>query len=135
LLFGALVGVDAPQAHDAAQRLDVEALRLGLGIDLADVARDLLLLVFEPLDALDKGAQMILDELRLRHRVLPFASISGGGGVAGRGCAPRRMSRQLRKPRLHSATSLKNSESQSSARDKASMRPPKHPSARGRTSR
>ena len=40
---------------DPAHRLGVVAIRLGLGIDVADIVRDPLLLLLEPLDALDKS--------------------------------------------------------------------------------
>ena len=61
-LFRPLVGVLLAQAHDGAQRLDVEAVALGLGIDVADVVRDGLLLFFQPLDALDDGLELIFRE-------------------------------------------------------------------------
>src|SRR5258708_20904892 len=52
-LFGPLVGVLFAQAHDGAQRLDVEAVALGLRIDVADIVRNRLLFFFKPLTALD----------------------------------------------------------------------------------
>src|SRR5258708_7109822 len=78
-LFGPLVGVLLAQAHDGAQRLDVEAVALGLRIDVADVVRDRLLFFFQPLDALDDGLELVfckfgrgrfLDRSRGGHRVL-----------------------------------------------------------------
>ena len=62
LLLAAFVGVELAQAHDRAQRLDVEAVALGLGIDVADVVGGRLLLLLEPLDALDDGFELILGE-------------------------------------------------------------------------
>ena len=46
--------------HDRAQRLDVEAGALGFRIDVADIVGDRLLLLLEPLDALDEGLQLVL---------------------------------------------------------------------------
>src|SRR5712664_292613 len=54
-LFGPLVGVLFAQAHDGAQRLDVEAVAFGLRIDIADIVRNRLLFFFQPLDAFDDG--------------------------------------------------------------------------------
>src|SRR5712692_1199527 len=58
-LLGALVGVLLAQTHDRAQRLDVEAVALGLGVDVADIVGDGFLLFFQPLDALDDGLELI----------------------------------------------------------------------------
>src|SRR6266540_5502135 len=60
LLLLALVGVLLAQPHDRAQSLDVEAVRLGFGIDVADIVGDGLLLFLEPLDALHEGFEVIL---------------------------------------------------------------------------
>src|ERR1700760_2815733 len=57
-----LVGILLAQPHDGAQRLDVEAVALALGIDVADVVGDGLLLLFQPLDALDDGFELVLGE-------------------------------------------------------------------------
>ena len=62
LLLLALVDVLLAQPHHGAQRLDVEAVAFGLGIDVADVVGDRLLFFFEPLDALDEGLELILGE-------------------------------------------------------------------------
>jgi ATP-binding cassette subfamily F protein uup len=53
------------QPHDGAQRLDVEAVALGLGVDVADVVGDGLFFFFQPLDALDDRLELIL-----RNRVV-----------------------------------------------------------------
>src|SRR5712691_8858888 len=60
LVLLALIGVLLAHPHDRAQRLDVETVRLGLGIDIANVVGDGLLLFFEPFDAFDEGLQVIL---------------------------------------------------------------------------
>src|ERR1700674_2396233 len=62
LLLGALVGVLLAQTHDRAQRLDVEAVALGLGVDVANVVGDGLLLLLQPLDTLDDGLELIFCE-------------------------------------------------------------------------
>src|SRR4051812_12876346 len=73
-LLGALIGVLLPQTHDGAQRLDVVAVALGFGIDVADIVRDRLLFLFQPLDAFDDGLELVFCEFR-RGFVL-----NGGGG-------------------------------------------------------
>src|SRR5271166_5752749 len=55
-----LVGILPAETHDRAQGLEVEAVGLGFRIDVADIARDCLLLLFQPLDALDEGFQVVL---------------------------------------------------------------------------
>ena len=65
-MFHALVLVLLAQAHDRAQRLHVVAVALGLGVDVADVVGDRLLLFLEPLDALDEGLELILGEIGSR---------------------------------------------------------------------
>ena len=45
---------------DLAQDLGVEAVGLGLGIDFLDVAGDRLLLLLQPLDALDEALELAL---------------------------------------------------------------------------
>ena len=62
--FCALVGVLLAHPHDGAQRLDVIAVALGLGIDVADVVGNGLLFFFQPLDALDDGLELVLGESR-----------------------------------------------------------------------
>ena len=48
--------------NDLAQDLGVEAVALRLGIDFLDVAGDRLLLLLEPLDALDEALELALGE-------------------------------------------------------------------------
>src|SRR5260221_7334351 len=62
LLFGALVGVLLAHPHDGAQRLDVIAVALGFGIDVADIVGNGLLFLFQPLDALDDGLELVFGE-------------------------------------------------------------------------
>ena len=76
LLLAALVGVLLAQADDGAQRLDVEAVALGLGIDVADVVGGRLLFLLEPLDALDDGLELILGEAGSR---LSFSAAAVAG--------------------------------------------------------
>ncbi len=47
-----------PQLDDRAHRLDVEAGRLGFGIDVLDIVGDAFLLFLQPLDALDEKAEL-----------------------------------------------------------------------------
>src|SRR5581483_1054853 len=74
--FLALVGILLAQSHDGAQRLDVEAVALAFGIDVADVVGDGLLLLLKPLDALDDGLELVLGET---CRVFFPGGGSGGG--------------------------------------------------------
>src|SRR5262245_50848367 len=60
LLLAPLVGILLAQPHDRAQGLDVEAVGLGLAIDVPDVIGDGFLLFLQPLDALHEGFQVIL---------------------------------------------------------------------------
>ena len=60
-----LLGVLLAQADHGAQRLDVEAVALRFGIDVADVVGDGLLLFLQPLDPLDEGLQLVLGETGL----------------------------------------------------------------------
>src|SRR6266536_2545829 len=60
--FGALVGILLAQAHDGAQRLDVETVALAFGVDVADVVGDGLLLFLQPLDALDDSLELVFCE-------------------------------------------------------------------------
>ena len=75
LLLLALVDVQLAQPDDGAQRLDVEAVALGFGVDVADVVGERLLFLFEPLDALDEGLEVILGEA-----VRSLFVFGGGGG-------------------------------------------------------
>ena len=79
LLLLALVDVLLAQPHHDAQRLDVEAVALGLGIDVADVVGDRLLLFFEPLDPLDDGLELILG--KAVGGLFVFGGSSGGHRV------------------------------------------------------
>src|SRR4051794_6990655 len=74
--LGALVRVLLAHAHDGAQRLDVVAVALGLGEDVADVVGDRLLFFLQPLDALDDGLELVLGKFR---RGLVVADGGGGG--------------------------------------------------------
>jgi NTP pyrophosphatase (non-canonical NTP hydrolase) len=74
--LGALVRVLLAHAHDGAQRLDVVAVTLGFGEDVADVVGDRLLLFLQPLDALDDGLELVLGKFR---RGLVVADGGGGG--------------------------------------------------------
>src|SRR5260370_17388240 len=76
LLLSALVGVLLAQADDGAQRLDVKAVALGFGIDVADIVGNRLLFFFQPLDALDDGLELVFCKFR-RGLVL------NGGGRGG----------------------------------------------------
>src|SRR6516225_8152318 len=60
LLLLALVAVLLAQADNDTQCLDVKAVALGLGIDIANVVADRFFLFLEPLDPLDKGFELIL---------------------------------------------------------------------------
>src|SRR5580698_5516770 len=62
LVLLTLVDVLLAQPHHDAQRFDVEAVALGLRVNVADVVGDRLLLLFEPLDALDDRLELILGE-------------------------------------------------------------------------
>jgi len=69
-LLLALVGILFAQTHDGAQRLDVKSVALALCIDVADVVGDCLLLLLEPLDALDDGLELVLSKSYRRRFVL-----------------------------------------------------------------
>ena len=62
LVLLALVAVLFAHAHHDAQRLDVEAVALGLGIDVADIVRDGFLFFFELFHAFDERLELILGE-------------------------------------------------------------------------
>ena len=66
--FLAVAGIHLAQADDLAHHLGVEALALGLGIDLADIRRQGRLFFFQALDSLDKGPQAFRpDATDIRH--------------------------------------------------------------------
>src|SRR6478735_7064750 len=58
--LGAVVGLHLPQADDLAHDLGVVADCLGLGVDVADIVGDALLLFLEALDTLDQEAQAVI---------------------------------------------------------------------------
>src|SRR5579862_9337068 len=58
LFLTPLVAVLLADGDDLAHDLDVEPVALGLGVDVLDVFGKRLLLLLEPLDALDEAAQM-----------------------------------------------------------------------------
>src|SRR5262249_27165315 len=62
LVFHPLVLVLLAQAHHGTHGLHVVAVALGLGIDVADIVGNRLLLLLEPLDALDESLELILGE-------------------------------------------------------------------------
>src|SRR5689334_1746252 len=62
LLLTALVGIELAQAHDAAERLGIEARAFRFGIDVTDIVRRRLLVLFETFDALDEGLQLVFGE-------------------------------------------------------------------------
>src|SRR5208282_3632027 len=59
LLLLALGAVQLAQADDLAQHPEIEAAALGLGVDVADIVRERLLLILQPLDPLDQRAQLL----------------------------------------------------------------------------
>src|SRR5438105_5068314 len=82
LLFGAVVGVHLAQLDDRTERLDVVAVALGLGVDVADVVSDVLLVRLQRLNALNYGAKLAGGDLA---RIVPGgwrrlgASVGDGG--------------------------------------------------------
>ncbi len=60
LVLAALIDILLAQPHDDPQRLHVEAVALGLGVDVLDVVGDRLLLFLQPLHALDEGLELVL---------------------------------------------------------------------------
>src|SRR5262245_24143020 len=97
--FLSLIDVLLAQPHDLTQRLDVEARALGLGVDVADIFGNRLLLFFQPLDALDEGLELVPPEADRglffvgsgssgRHRSLLHSRnmrLEGEGRESGRG--------------------------------------------------
>ena len=65
---GVLVFEWALSCRRSSHDLHVEAVRVGLAIDILDVARERLLLLFKALDPLDEGAQMLA--------AVPFGSVA-----------------------------------------------------------
>src|SRR5262245_61807414 len=115
LLLLALVDVLLAQPHHRAQRLHVEAVALGLGIDIANIVGDRLLFLFDPLDALDNGFELGVGETAGGWLVLGGGS--GGGGRSGssghrllpRGESMRRKRRRPRSPALRSTLIVRGS--------------------------
>src|SRR3974390_2236326 len=62
LLLLALVDILFAQADNNTQRLDVKAVALGLGVDVADIIGDRLFLFLHPFDPLDEGFELIFGE-------------------------------------------------------------------------
>ena len=58
-LLAPFVGILLAQPHDGAQRLDVEAVCLGLGVDVANIVADRFFLFLQLFDALDESFQVI----------------------------------------------------------------------------
>ena len=56
-----------PEAHDHPHDLAVVTVGLRFGIDVANVVRDALLLLLQPLDTLDKQSQLINRDGAFRH--------------------------------------------------------------------
>jgi hypothetical protein len=59
LFLAPLILVLLAQADHSAQRLDVEAIALGLGIDLAQIPGERRLLLLQPFDARNDGTKLI----------------------------------------------------------------------------
>src|SRR5262249_60136038 len=74
-LLAPFIGILLAQPYDHAQRLDVEAVGLGFGINVANVVGDRFFLFLQPLDAFHEGLQMILRK-------------AGGGPFHGSGGGP-----------------------------------------------
>ena len=90
LLLLALVDVLLAQPHHRAQRFHIEAVALGLGIDVANVVGDRLLFFFEALDAFDKGLELIFGETVGGLLVFGGGSGSGGSGRQWPSVTPKR---------------------------------------------
>jgi hypothetical protein len=63
-----------PKPHDHAHDLGVVTVRLGFGIDVADVVADPLLYLFQTLDPLDEQPQLVGRDIAFRHFSLSFES-------------------------------------------------------------
>ena len=92
LLLHPLVAVLFADRHDLAHDFHIEAVGLGLAVDVLDVVGQRLLLLLEPLDPLDEGAQMAGVDLfrsgrdlvllrRLGHSDSSLAHGRRGGGL------------------------------------------------------
>src|SRR5512146_685826 len=65
--------VHLPDLDDLPHHFHVEAVALGLGIDVADIVGERLLFFFEALDPFDERFQVLSgDPARLRHETLRF---------------------------------------------------------------
>ena len=73
LLLDSAVAILLSERHDLSHDLDVEAVRLGLAVDVLDVAGERFLLLFEALDPLDEGAQMAGVDLARADRFVSVA--------------------------------------------------------------
>src|SRR5574337_668416 len=92
LLLHPLVAVLSAQGHDLAHDLDVEAVGLGLPVDVLDVVGERLFLFLEPLDAFDESAQVsrvhlfasrqFLFARRFRHGFTLCLETKSGRGMA-----------------------------------------------------
>src|SRR4029078_9883832 len=67
VLLLAVVGLHSSQPYDHAHDLGVVAVGLGLGVDVADIVGDALLLFLEALDPLDEQPQLIGRDGAFRH--------------------------------------------------------------------
>src|SRR5262249_40154481 len=74
LVLAPFIGILLAQPPDRAQPFDVEAVRLSLGVDVANVIADRFFLFFQLFDALDESLQVIFCKATRR----PF--LSGGSG-------------------------------------------------------
>src|SRR5437016_2209252 len=125
-LLSALLDILLAQPHDRAQRLDVEAVALGLHIDVADVIGERLLLLLEALDSLREGFQVIL---RKSGRRLLLGSGSGRhwGLLRSRNLCMvgRRFGNRINvKARIKSSTAVHSGGSRVSASDLPFRMPP-----------
>src|SRR5687768_2779721 len=72
------IGVLLPDANHLAHDLGVEAVALGFGENVADIVRDALLFLLQPLDPLDEGSELARRyAARLGHSELPKECPSG----------------------------------------------------------
>src|SRR3984957_19167277 len=114
LLLLALVDVLLAQPHHRAQRFHIEAVALGLGIDVANVVGDRLLFLFEALDAFDKGLELVFGETVGGLLVFGGGSGSGGSGSGGHrllpgGASTRRKKTPARSPAIRSTLIVRGS--------------------------
>src|SRR5215467_5847967 len=60
LMLLAFIGVLLAHANDDTQCFGIKAVGLGFRVDVADIVGDGLFLLFEPLNALDEGFEVVL---------------------------------------------------------------------------